>query len=240
MQALLKLRHDLEQRFPDALPLSRGLAAAVGTGIGVLDGLLPGHGLARGRVTLWQPGGGATAVLRSACRAAQSRGERSAWVDVSGSGVELNTGGPLLVRPQGDIEALVCAEELLRSGGFSLVVVNGGGRPVMDAAVRLGRAARAGGSGFVLVGHDATVAHMRIRTHIRPDGYRWRKNPFGEPVEPESAEIELEASSLGWSGRARFELKLQMHAQRAGPEQGLVDRRGAPAQVRWRRRKVGT
>jgi hypothetical protein len=199
--------------------------------------MLPGGGLSRGRVTLWRPGGGATAILRSACRAALERGERAAWVDGSGTSVELSGSGPLLVRPHSEVEALVCAEELLRCGGFSLVVVSGGGRQVMDAAVRLGRAARSGGSGFVLIGQEASVAHMRIRTQIRPEGYRWRLNPFGEPVEPESAEIEVEASSLGWSGRARIEVPLQMHVQRAGPEQGLVDRRGAPPQVRWRRSK---
>jgi hypothetical protein len=235
MQALAKLRHDLEQRFPDALPLSRGLAAAVATGIGPVDALLPGKGLARGRVTLWQAGGGATAVLRAACLAAIERGERAAWVDGAGSQVEGFSAGPLLVRPSGEMETVVCAEELLRCGGFALVVVSGGGRQAVDAAVRLGRAARTGGSGFVLIGRDAAVAHMRIQTRIRPEGYRWRHNPFGEPVEPESAEIELEARSMGWSGRARFRVPLEVYPQRLGPEAGLVDRRGAPAEVRWRR-----
>jgi hypothetical protein len=234
MQALAQLRHDLEQRFPDALPLARGLAAAVATGIRPIDHLLPGGGLARGRVTLWKPGGGATAVLRAAAYAAIERGERAAWIDGAGSQVMGFVEGPLLVRPKGDIETVVCAEELLRCGGFSLVVLSGGGRQAADAAIRLGRAARAGGSGFVLIGTDATVAHMRVQTRILPDGYRWRYNPFGEPVEPESAEIELTANSLGWSGRARVVVPLQVYPQRLGPEQGLVDRRGAPRQVRWR------
>jgi hypothetical protein len=236
MQALAKLRHDLEQRFPDALPVTRSIAAAVATGIGPVDRVLPGSGLARGRVTLWKPGGGATAVLRAACLAAVARGERAAWVDGAGTHVSGFASGPLLVRPVGEIETVVCAEELLRCGGFSLVVVSGGGRQAADSAVRLGRAAKAGGSGFVMIGQEATVAHMRIQTRIRPDGYRWRYNPFGEPVEPESAEIEFSASSLGWSGKTLFELPLDVYVQRSGPEQGLVDRRGAPAAVRWPRR----
>ncbi len=236
MHVLAQLRHDLEQRFPDALPVARGLAAAVGTGIVQVDLILPSKGLARGRVTLWRPGGGSTAVLRAACRAAIERGERAAWVNGGGSGLDSRSDGVLLVRPSSDVETVVCTEELLRCGGFALVVVSGAGRQAAAAAVRLGRAARAGGSGFVMMGTDATVAHMRIQTRIRPDGYRWRSNPFGEPVEPESVEIELSASSLGWSGQARFELPLEIYPQRLGPEQALVDRRGAPAGARWRRR----
>ena len=235
MHALAQLRHDLEQRFPDALPLARGLAAAVATGMGPIDSLLPGGGLARGRVTLGKPGGGATAVLRAASHAAVMRGERAAWIDGAGTQVTGFEGG-LLVRPNDEVETVVCAEELLRCGGFSLVVLSGGGRVASEAAIRLGRAARAGGSGFVLLGKEPSVAHMRVQTRIRPEGYRWRTNPFGEPVEPEEAEIELMASSLGWSGRARIVVPLASHHQRLGPEQGLVDRRGAPAQVRWRRR----
>ena len=59
--ALQELRQALEQRFPDAVPLGRGTAAAVGTGVAALDVLLPGGGLARGRLATWQPGGGSTA-----------------------------------------------------------------------------------------------------------------------------------------------------------------------------------
>jgi hypothetical protein len=236
MHAIAQLRHDLEQRFPDALPLARGLASAVATGLGPIDGLLPGGGLARGRVTQWKPGGGATAVLRAASRAAVERGERAACIDGAGTQVSGIGGGALLARPSDELEAVVCAEELLRCGGFALVVLSGCGRVASDAAVRLGRAARAGGSGFVLVGSESAVSHMRVQTRIRPEGYRWRANPFGEPSEPESAEIEFLASSLGWSGRTRVVVPLQAHPQRLGPEQGLVDRRGAPARVRWRRR----
>ncbi len=238
MSAIAQLKRDLEQRFPNALPVTRGLAAAVATGIPEIDRLMPGAGLARGRVTQWRPGGGATAVLRAASYAAVKRGERAAWVDgpATANGEGFAT-GPLLVRPETELEAVSCAEELLRCGGFAVVVLAGSGVQSGTAAVRLGRAAREGGSAFVLLGTEAGVAHMRVRTQIRPDGYHWKLNPFGEPVEPEAAEIELEASSLGWSGRVRFTLPLHMHHQRTGPEQGLVDRRGAPAAARWPRRR---
>ncbi|HUF26152.1 MAG TPA: hypothetical protein VMM18_04130, partial [Gemmatimonadaceae bacterium] len=80
--AVLDLRRSLAARFPDAQPLVYRTAAALPMGLPELDGLLPNGGLPRGRVTVWAPGGGATAVLRSACAAAVVRGERAAWVEV--------------------------------------------------------------------------------------------------------------------------------------------------------------
>lgn len=232
---LTSLRQALERRFPDAVPLARGLAGAVSTGIGALDGLLPGGGLARGRVTLWQPGGGSTAVLRCACEAVVAAGERSAWIDGRGQqGADFWRPGPLLVRPASDVEALTAAEDLLRSGGFGLVVLQGAARALEAEAVRLARAARAGGAALVLVAATAPVAHLRARSRISPEAYRWRRDAFGEAVEVVAVRLEVEATSLGWSGRTAFELPVRTHRPRLAPEPRLVDRRGAPAAVRWR------
>jgi hypothetical protein len=226
--ALEELKQALERQFPDALPLGRGTAAAVGTGVAALDVLLPGGGLARGRLTTWRPGGGATAVLRTAVEAAVRRGERSAWVDASGAlSADFWRRGPLLVRPATEREALVSAEELLRSGGFALVVLSGVGREAGREAVRLSRAARAGGAAFVLSVGESAVTHLRVASRIEADGYRWRRDPFGEPVEVMAVRIEVEASSLGWSGRTSFELPVRTHRARLSPEPRLVDRRGA-------------
>jgi hypothetical protein len=132
------------------------------------------------------------------------------------------------------VEALSAAEELLRSGGFGLVVLQGPIRELEAEAVRLARAARAGGAALVLGAPAAAVAHLRVRSRIAPDGYRWRRNAFGEPVEAVSVRIEVDATSLGWSGRSAFELPVRTHRPRLAPEPRLVDRRGAPAAVRWR------
>jgi hypothetical protein len=226
--AVQELRQALERQFPDALPLGRGTAAAVGTGVPALDVLLPGGGLARGRLTLWRPGGGATAVLRTAVEAAVRRGERSAWVDGRGTlGADFWRAGPLLVRPSSERDALVSAEELLRSGGFAVVVLSGAGREAGREAVRLARAARAGGAAFVFAGAESAVTHLRVVSRIDPNGYRWRRDPFGEPVDVTAVRIEIEASSMGWSGRTSFELPVRTHRGRLSPEPRLVDRRGA-------------
>ncbi|HEX2093190.1 MAG TPA: hypothetical protein VHG28_12345, partial [Longimicrobiaceae bacterium] len=64
---LSTLRELLEQRFPGAVPVTHRTAGGVATGIAELDRVLPGGGFPRGRLSAWAPGGGATAVLRSAC-----------------------------------------------------------------------------------------------------------------------------------------------------------------------------
>ncbi|CAN5729648.1 hypothetical protein BH23GEM10_BH23GEM10_08020 [soil metagenome] len=256
MGAVQELRDALERRFPEAVPLGRGTAATaataatVATGIAVLDGLLPGGGLVRGRLTLWQPGGGATAVLRAAGDAVVARGERAAWID--GAGVQVADAwrrGPLLVQPaagssgssgssnwagSSGAAVLESAVELTRSGGFGLIVIAGAERETGREAVRLSRAARAGGAALVVMTAEAAVAPLRVRSRLTPDGYRWRLNPFGEPVDVVSVRVEVEAAAMGWSGRCAFDLPLRSHGARLAPEAGLVDRRGAGRGVRWR------
>src|SRR5690242_21959078 len=81
--AATTLRALLEQRFPDAAPLTGGAHAtdAVATGIAALDRILPNHGLPRGRLSVWAPLGAANAILRGACHAVVAAGERAAWID---------------------------------------------------------------------------------------------------------------------------------------------------------------
>jgi hypothetical protein len=231
--AVDQLREALERRFPGALPLGRGAAAGVGTGIPVLDRLLPGGGLARERLTLWRPGGGATAVLRAACETTVRQGGRAAWIDGGGrQSADFWRPGPLLVRPGSAGEALSSAEELLRSGGFGLVVLHGVEREASREAVRLVRAARAGGAAFVLTATEAPVAQLRVTSRLVPEGCHWRHDAFGDPVELLAVRIEVEAASLGWSGRGAFELPVRLHRARTFPDPRLADRRG------WRGKRV--
>jgi hypothetical protein len=233
--ALHQLKEALERRFPDALPLGRGTVGAAVTGLPALDGMLPGGGLARGRLTVWEPGGGATAILRSACEAAVGRGERAVWVDAGGrQGADFWRPGPLLVRTATELKALEAAEALLQSGGVSLLVLHGCGRGASASAVRLSRAVRDGGGALVLVAGQTPVAHLRVVSRLSPEAYRWRRNAFGEPVEAVSVRVSVEASSLGWSGRTSLELPIRSHGLRLAPEPGLPDRRGAAPAARWR------
>ena len=77
---VLELKQALSERFPDAQPIAYRTTGAVATGIAALDGMLPAGGLPRGRLSLWTPGGGATAILYAATQAVAaipaSRGAR--------------------------------------------------------------------------------------------------------------------------------------------------------------------
>src|SRR5476649_317021 len=125
------LRALIQQRFPDATPITGVPGGAqttehVATGIAALDKVLPNGGLPRGRLSVWAPQGGATAILRAACHSVVDNGERSAWIDGDNTVAGAYWGdGPYLVRPTSRIHALRAAEELLRSGGFSLLVIAG-------------------------------------------------------------------------------------------------------------------
>lgn len=224
---VLELRRQLERRFPDAQPVRYGTTGGVATGVAALDAVLPAGGLPRGRVTVWRPGGGATAVLRSAVEEVVGAGERAAWVD----GAEVMAGaywasGPLLFRPRGELAA-ECAEELLRSGGFALVVLTGGGAGLGDGeGVRLGRAAREGGAAFVAVARGAPVSHLRVRSAFDPTGFRWRRSPFGEPATLEAVAVKAHLESLGLDRRVRFRMPVEHHDVRLSLEPRLVDRRG--------------
>lgn len=224
---VLSLKEALEQRFPNAQPVAYRTASPVSTGLSALDSMLPSGGLPRGRVSLWTPGGGATALLYAAAQSVAVR-ERSAWID----GANTIAGdtwkpGTLLLKPEGELEALVCAEELLRSGGFGLVVLSGAGKAFNREDVRLSRAVREGGGAFVALSATSSVAHLRISSRIGPDGYRWKTNPFGEPVEAVEVKVQVEAQAMGWSGRTTVTLPIATYAYRTALETKLIDRRGA-------------
>jgi hypothetical protein len=226
MSALPHLRSLLEQRFPDATPVTHRTAEPVTTGIQLLDAILPGGGLPRGRLSVWLPRGGATSILRAACHTTVASGERAAWIDSTGTiAGEFWEEGPVLVRPASRLNSLRCAEELLRCGGFALLVLSGA-EPEGTEMVRLSRAAREGGSAFVALTPHTSMASLRLTSKILPQSYRWRKSPFGDPAEARSAMMRVKAYSLGWNRETEFHVPIAPHDQRISLEPGIVDRRG--------------
>jgi hypothetical protein len=223
------LRALIEQKFPDAArPLTGGAETTeqVATGIGALDQVLPNGGLPRGRVSVWAPQGGATAILRAACLAVVARGERSAWIDGNGllAGAFWND-GPYLVRPKSRLHALRAGEELLRSGGFSLLVL-AGCDPQGTETVRLGRAAREGGAALVTIGDNAAMASLRLTSRLLH--YRWRRTPFGDPADAQDVMVRVDTKAIGWSAHAAFPIPVTPHELRLSLESALADRRGLP------------
>jgi len=222
------LRALIQQRFPDATPLTGGSQTTehVATGIGALDNVLPNCGLPRGRLSVWAPQGGATAILRASCHSVVAQGERSAWID--GDGVVAGAfwaDGPYLVRPKSRLHALRAAEELLRSGGFSLLVV-AGAEPQGTETVRLTRAAREGGTALVTIGSATSMASLRLTSRLLR--YQWRRTPFGDPAEVETATVRVDTKTVGWSAHAVFPIPVLHHELRLSLESELADRRGLP------------
>ncbi len=216
----------LENRFPDAIPLTHGTAEPVATGIWALDAILPGGGLPRGRLTVWVPEGGATAILRAASQTTILNGERAVWIDGKGTiAGAFWEEGPILVRPRTRREGLRASEELLRCGGFALVIV-AGVEPEGMENVRLSRAAREGGGALVTLTTHTSMASLRVSSSILRESYRWRKDPFGEPADAEEAHIRIRAHSLGWSRSVDIPTRVVPFEGRVSLDSGLVDRRG--------------
>ena len=222
------LRALIQQRFPDATPLTGGSQTTeqVATGIEALDLVLPNGGLPRGRLSVWAPQGGATAILRATCHAVIANGERSAWIDGDSTVAGAFWGdGPYLVRPTSRVHGLRAAEELLRSGGFSLLVL-AGTEPQGTETVRLTRAAREGGAALVTIGSAASMASLRLTSRLLH--YRWRRTPFGDPADAQDATVRVSARAAGWSANTDFHIPVMHHELRLSLESALADRRGLP------------
>lgn len=222
------LRALIEQRFPDAAPLTGGARTTdqVATGIDALDQALPNGGLPRGRLSVWAPYGGATAILRAAAVAVVAAGERSAWIDGSATiAGAFWQDGPYLVRPASRLHALRAADELLRSGGFSLLILSGA-EPQGTEVVRLTRAAREGGTALVTIASGAAMASLRLTSRLLR--YRWRHTPFGDPAEAQAVMLRVHSRAVGWHAHADLSLPVTHDELRLSLDPALVDRRGRP------------
>ena len=194
-------------RFPHALCRTPGLvhglnawtpAPRIRTGLVALDLLLDG-GLPRGIVTEIVGAGssGRTTLACALAAAVTSAGDLAAYIDLadaldpthaSVTGIDL--GRLLWVRPRDLRSALQAAEQVLDTGGFSLVLVDlddrRGPRLMIPAGawVRLARAAARNRSAVVILGacnpagaedHDhssaGTFAALRLETERRRVGF---------------------------------------------------------------------
>lgn len=224
--SIAALRELIEQRFPDATPANWRASEPVVTGVGPLDRILPGGGLPRGQLTVWSPQGGACSMLRAACRAAVTNGERSVWIDTAGTVVgAFWEEGPYLIQPKSRKDALKGAEELLRCGGFALVVLDGT-EPEGTETVRLTRAVREGGGAFVAITPNPSLAKLRMESKILPHSYQWRHGPFDDPVDVQTATIRVRARAAGWNASADITVPVTPHDVRLSLEPRLADRRG--------------
>ena len=159
----------LRRQLAAVVEVERPTAPGLATGLPLLDQLLPGSGLPRGRLTevVGRRSSGRTTLLRQIVATTRRQGGWVAWVDASRTlapqdwatrdegGHGAGGDAPLwVVRPPSAARAAWCADVLLRSGAFSLVVLDGAPMLSRATAVRLTRLARDANAAFVVLGGE--------------------------------------------------------------------------------------
>jgi hypothetical protein len=147
---------------------------ALPTGVAALDAVLLGGGLPRGRLTeiAGPTGSGKTTLARAIVESTVAAHGWVAYVDAqctldARDWVHLgDEEGVWIIRPKDASRAPWCADVLLRSGAFALVVLDGAPTLSKGAAVRLTRLARESNAAFVLLG-DRTGGASQLGGAVR-------------------------------------------------------------------------
>jgi len=145
------------------LPPPAPVAPALPTGIATLDAVLLGGGLPRGRLTeiVGGTGSGKTTLARAIVEATVEAHGWVAYIDAQRTldprdWVHLGDAeGVWMIRPHDATRAAWCADVLLRSSAFALVILDGAPALSKEVAVRLTRLARESNAAFVLLGDKA-------------------------------------------------------------------------------------
>ncbi|MDB4898794.1 MAG: RecA protein [Gemmatimonadetes bacterium] len=145
------------------LPPPAPVAPALPTGIAALDAVLQGGGLPRGRLTemVGATGNGKTTLARAIVEQTVAAHGWVAYVDAQRTldardWVHLgDREGVWMIRPHDATRAIWCADVLLRSGAFSLVVLDGAPLLSKSNAVRLTRLARDSNAALMILGDRA-------------------------------------------------------------------------------------
>jgi len=147
---------------------------ALPTGVSALDAVLLGGGLPRGRLTeiAGPAGSGKTTLARAIVESTVAAHGWVAYVDAQRTldardWVHLGDAeGVWIIRPRDAARAAWCADVLLRSGAFALVVLDGAPMLSKSAAVRLTRLARESNAVLVLLA-DRTGAASQLGGAVR-------------------------------------------------------------------------
>lgn len=143
----------LRALLPAPLPQSPGMP----TGIDALDAALASNGLPRGRLTEVVGATGKLTLLRQIVRAAVERGEWVAYIDATRTlsprdWAAFGDNGLCVIRPPDAGRAAWCADVLLRSAAFALVVLDSAPPISRALSVRLTGLARESNAALVTVG----------------------------------------------------------------------------------------
>ena len=168
------------------LPPPAPATPALPTGIASLDAALLGGGLPRGRLTelVGSTGSGKTTLARAIVEATVSSHGWVAYIDAARTldardWVHLGDAeGMWMIRPHDTTRAAWCADVLLRSGAFALVVLDGAPLLTRAVTVRLRRLARESNATFVVMG-DRTGGATQLGGAVRLIVERSRRKRTG-------------------------------------------------------------
>ncbi len=168
----------LRRRLPVEAPIERPLRS----GYRALDRLLGLGGLGAGQLVEWvgAPSSGKTGLLRALVAGARQQGIGVAWIDAArqlcpADWAESHAGRLWILRPPEPAEGLFCAEVILRTRSFGLVVLDGAPAPPRAVGVRLKRLARQA---------TATLVVVRPPDQTQSGGRVDRRFVFGGRIAP--------------------------------------------------------
>ncbi|HET7584779.1 MAG TPA: ATPase domain-containing protein [Gemmatimonadaceae bacterium] len=174
----------LKERLASVLDAPRPAERGLSTGIDALDRALAYGGIPRGRLTevTGARGSGKTTVLRQVVETTLRAGGWVGYVDATRTlaprdwGRLLARGGLWVARPVVARQGAWCADVLLRSGAFALVILDGAPPLSRAAAVRLTRLARQVNAALVVTGDHAPLTLLpgavRLEVSRRATAFR--------------------------------------------------------------------
>ncbi len=210
------------------------------TGLDALDRALASGCLPRGRLSEIVGATGKLTLLRPIVEAATQRGEWVAYIDASRTlaprdwvGIDNLT----VILPPQAAQAAWCADVLLRSAGFSLVVLDSAPTISRAIAVRITGLARESNAALVIVGGDAGTSATRLGGAVRLHTYRRRQRlrisiEKGGLVSGESRDCRLQKVVEVRCADGRVARRLCTHSE-------VPDRRGAARAASSRFGKAG-
>jgi hypothetical protein len=231
----------LRQQLAAILPPPRaGDAAAIPTGIEALDRALTDGGVPSGRLTEIQGarGSGRTTLVRQLVLSAVAGRRWTAVIDGARTlapreWAEAGATGRLwVIRPHGADRSAWCADILLRSGAFSLVVLDGAPPLSRQVVVRLTRLAKEHDVALVVVG-DSPVVGSAVRLRVeRPKatGQRPRATSTSRVTSHESR-ITIRIDKGGTQHAVEVSCAFEM-ARRLRSHSEVPDRRGVATRNR--------